>query len=97
MLNQFNKHELHTLVIVGKLLEGYDNKHVSVDAIVRNVSPKTKVLFTQFVGRAVRKAHRNDPVRAVVMSRPSHNQRVNYDNFDECAEVEPEDEQIEED
>ena len=82
---------------MGKLLEGYDNKHMSVVAIVRNVAPKSKVLFTQFIGRAVRKAHKDDPVCAMVVSRPFYNQKLNFDNFDMCTEVDPEDEQIVED
>ena len=75
-----------TLVVVGKLLEGYDNRNVSVVAIVRKVSPESKVLFTQFVGRAVRKASRNDPVNAVIVSHPRYEQQRNYDNFDQIAD-----------
>ena len=90
-----NHTNFRTLVVVGKLLEGYDNRNVSVVAIVRKVSPESKVLFTQFVGRAVRKASRDDPVDAVIVSHPIYEQRRNFENFDRIAEADPVDEQIE--
>ena len=77
----FNRQELRTLVVVGKLLEGYDNKHVSVVAIVRNVHIQSRVLFTQFVGRAVRKLHKTDPVNAMVISHERYKQQDNFDLF----------------
>ena len=80
--------EIRTLVIVGKLLEGYDNKRVSVVAIVRNVARRSKVLFTQFVGRAVRKFRSDDPVTAMIISHEMFNQRVNFDQFDKVTDEE---------
>ena len=91
-LSDFNNERIRTLVVVGKLREGYDNKRVSVVAIVRNVAPTSHVLFAQFVGRAVRKLHANDPVTAVVVSHKKFKQKPNYDHFDQVAEEENEDE-----
>ena len=82
ILDRFDRGEIRTLVIVGKLLEGYDNKRVSVVAIVRNVARQSKVLFTQFVGRAVRKVCPDDPVTAMIISHQIFNQRENYYQFD---------------
>ncbi len=92
ILRDFNAHQFSTLIIIKRLLEGYDNHNVSVVAIVRNVAPTSQILFTQFVGRAVRIAHVNrpggqaDPVTAVIISHIRHNQQRNYDNFDKIAE-----------
>ena len=86
VLDKFDRGEIRTLVIVGKLLEGYDNKRVSVVAIVRNVARQSKVLFTQFVGRAVRKVRPDDPVTAVIISHQMFNQRVNFDQFDKVTD-----------
>ena len=72
--------------IFSPFLEGYDNKCISVVGIVRNVARQSKVLFSQFVGRAVRKAHLQDPVTAVIVSHPQYNQRVNFDQFDKVTD-----------
>ncbi len=87
---------LRTLVVVGKLIEGYDNKNVSVVAIVRNVGIKSRVLFSQFVGRAVRKL-KDDPVVAVVISHERYKQRRNFELFmkPEILDDENEDEENE--
>ena len=93
--DKFNNHKLRTIVICGKLIEGYDNSNVSVVAIVRNVT--SKVLFTQFLGRAIRKNRdvrsqdQADPIRAAVISHGHYKQRKNYDSFDKIAEEDPED------
>lgn len=91
ILIKFDRGEIRTLVIVGKLLEGYDNKRVSVVAIVRNVAKQSKVLFTQFVGRAVRKFHSGDPVTAVIVSHQIFNQRGNFNQFDKVTDEENDD------
>ena len=72
--------------IFSPFLEGYDNKRISVVGIVCNVARQSKVLFSQFVGRAVRKAHLQDPVTAVIISHPQYNQRVNFDQFDKVTD-----------
>ncbi len=64
----FLKGEFRTLVICGSLLEGFDNKNVSVLGIIRNV--KSPVLFAQFVGRALRLIDKDDPVTAQVITDP---------------------------
>ena len=86
VLKSFQDGNLRTLVVVNKLKEGYDNKRVSVVAIVRNVAKESRVLFAQFVGRAMRKEHPDDPVTAVVIAHKRHNQRRNYEQFDQVAD-----------
>ncbi len=88
ILKEFDKGNFRGLIVVGKLLEGYDNKRVSVVGIARNVSPNSKVLFSQFVGRAVRKANLGDPVTAQIVSHQKFNQRQNFDQFDKVREGE---------
>ena len=86
ILKKFVNGDIRVLVVVGKLLEGFDRKHVSVAGIVRKVARESKVLFTQFVGRAVRKLDNNDPVTTVIVSHKFYNQRENYDQFDKVTD-----------
>ena len=88
ILKRFDDGKIRTLIIVGRLIEGYDNNHISVVAIARNVAPESKVLFAQFVGRAVRKTHMDDCITAMIVSHPDFGQGVNYDTFDKVAEQE---------
>lgn len=83
--------KIHVLVVCGKLLEGYDRKNVSIVAVVRNVLPTTRVLFSQFVARAVRRFDKEDPVTAVVLSHVSYNQKPNMDKLDDIADEDPDD------
>jgi superfamily II DNA or RNA helicase len=86
--DEFKARRFRTLVIIGRLLEGFDHKFISVVAIARNVQARSRVLFTQFVGRAVRKINPKDPVSAVVISHTCYNQKGNYDNLDRLADEE---------
>ncbi len=86
VLDDFVARKFRTLVIIGRLLEGFDHPSVSVVAIARNVLPTSRVLFTQFVGRAVRKLSRDDPVTANVISHPIYAQGRNFSLFDRAAE-----------
>ena len=92
VLDQFDNSEIRTLVVVGKLREGYDNHRVSVVCIVRNVARQSKVLFTQFVGRAVRKAHKDDEVTAMIVSHEIFKQKGNFIQFDTVTDEENVDE-----
>ena len=84
--------DTRALVIIFRLTEGFDHKSVSVAAILRNVSPKSRVYFAQFVGRAVRKMHQNDSVLATIISHEIHNQQPNYNAFETAtlAQEDPE-------
>ena len=86
ILEKFKKGEIRTLVIIGCLLEGFDHKPVSVLGIVRNIAPTSRVLFAQFVGRAVRKNSPTDPVSAQIVTHACFNQRQNYETFEKLAE-----------
>ena len=72
---------VRVLVVIFRLTEGFDYKAVSVAAILRNVNKRSRVYFSQFVGRAVRKLHANDPVSAVVISHAKYKQRQNFEDF----------------
>ncbi|KAL6040815.1 Helicase ATP-binding domain-containing protein [Balamuthia mandrillaris] len=94
VLDRFTKTDSpQVLVICNRLLEGFDHKPISVVGIHRNVAPQSKVLFTQFVGRCVRKCGNDDPVIACVISHSSFQQQRNFEQLDQIAEVDPEDEQ----
>ena len=93
ILTRFEKGEIRVLVIVGKLLEGFDRNHVSVAAIARNVAPSSRVLFAQFVGRAVRKFDSEDNVTTMVVSHENFNQKVNFEQFDQV----PDDDNVDDD
>ena len=96
VLELFEGQKMRTLAICGRLREGFDNRNVSVVAIVRNITPSSKVFFTQFVGRAVRKKHTEDPVTAMIISHKCYNQRDNYEQFDRVTEEDNEDEDVDE-
>ena len=91
ILEAFVKGEIRVLVIIGRLLEGFDHKPVSVVGIVRNVGQRSRVLFAQFVGRAVRKINSDDPVSAWIVTHPCFNQRQNFETFEQLAEEDPTD------
>jgi len=93
-LEEYEDFKFTVLVVCGKLLEGYDRKEISVLAIIRNISPRSKVLFTQFVGRGIRKYDSKDPVTTAIISHISYNQKENYDFYknNEISSVDPEDE-----
>ena len=76
-----NDRNTRVLVIIYRLTEGFDYKEVSVVAILRNVNKKSRVYFAQFVGRAVHKLHKDDPVIATVISSTHYRQRTNFDAF----------------
>jgi superfamily II DNA or RNA helicase len=92
-VNRFmTEDEIKILVVIYRLTEGFDYKQISVAAILRNVNKKSRVYFAQFVGRAVRKLHPSDPVKATVISHVVYNQRPNYDAFKNCELAEDIDE-----
>ena len=94
VLDRFKKGEIRTLVIIGKLLEGFDHKPISVLGIIRNIATSSRVLFAQFVGRAVRKTSFDDPIKACVVTHKCFNQLPNFENFDKVTDdVYPEDEE----
>lgn len=80
-----------TLVICGKLKEGFDHKNVSVLGVIRNIN--SNVLFAQFVGRAVRIIDQNDHLTAVVHSdpyfRPVIDRWIYYENPNVMDEDDP--------
>ena len=91
ILEMFVNGQIRTLVIVGRLLEGFDHKPVSILGIVRNIAPTSRVLFVRFVGRAVRKNHPDNPLPAQIVTHPCFNQYQNYTTFEKLAEEEPSD------
>ena len=91
ILEKFEDGEIRVLVIIGRLLEGFDHSPVSVLGIVRNIAPTSRVLFARFVGRAVRKNGPNDRVPAQIVTHECFNQRQNFDTFEQLPEEEPTD------
>jgi superfamily II DNA or RNA helicase len=78
VLTKFIQLKFRTLVIVQRLKEGFDHPNISVVGIARHVS--SPVMFTQFVGRAVRKP-RDDGVGAVVITHSYFNQSRNFERL----------------
>ena len=52
VLRRFDSEEICTLVVVGKLREGYDNKYVS--AVAMHCAPTSHVLFSSLVEQFAR-------------------------------------------
>ena len=88
-LKDFLNGDVRILVVCGKLLEGFDHKAISVVGILRNISPQSKVLFSQFVGRCVRKMDPSENVTAYIISHVIFKQRNNFENMDNLAEYDP--------
>jgi superfamily II DNA or RNA helicase len=67
------------LIVSGRLIEGFSHKPISVVGILRKIGRTRRVLFTQFVGRAVRVT----PVTLVgaVVSEVQFRQGRNFENF----------------
>ena len=95
VLDAFIAGKIRVLVIIGRLLEGFDHEAVSVLGIVRNIAPTSRVLFAQFVGRAVRKNSPVDCVPAQIVTHEKFGQLQNYNTFEKLAEVDPSDEEEE--
>jgi len=93
VLQKFVNGRIRILVVVGRLQEGFDHNKVSVVGIIRKV--KSRVLFTQFVGRAVRKSSIDDHVKAQIVTHRFFNQWDNYNAFDTLAATDPEPEDVE--
>jgi len=93
ILKEFQRGEIRTMIIVGRLIEGFDHKNISVVGIVRNVARSSKVLFHQFVGRALRKVYQDDPITAAIVSHPMFDQRPNFEQFDQVTDMDNEDEE----
>ena len=96
VLNDFVSGKIRTLVIIGRLLEGFDHNKVSVVGIMRNIAPTSRVLFAQFVGRAVRKTSPSpsDRVQAQIVTHENFDQLYNYNSFDKLAEDDPNDDDL---
>jgi superfamily II DNA or RNA helicase len=96
ILNDFQGHngiskKFRTLVVVGRLLEGFDHSPISVVGIFRNVS--SRILFEQFVGRAVRRTGQNDLIIACIVSHRRFDQRANFNLIDTMGDEDPQDEE----
>ena len=91
--DQFIEGKFRTLVIIRRLWEGFDHKPISVLGIVRNIAPTSRVLFTQFVGRAVRKTSVDDRITAQIVTHVCFDQEKNYNNLDKVIDVYPEEEE----
>lgn len=87
--DRFDRGEIKILVVCGSLIEGYDNKNISVVGIIRNIQPKSKVLFTQFVGRCIRRYGQEDRLTSYVVSHCIYDQRENFNNMNELAVEHP--------
>jgi superfamily II DNA or RNA helicase len=97
IVEKFKRGEYRILAIVKILIEGFDNPKVSVVGIIRNIQSQSKILFTQFVGRAVRRSNvllDDSHVEAAVVSHVRYNQRGNFDQLNSLAVVDPVDEEF---
>ena len=95
ILVQFKNNGRKCLVVCGRLLEGFNQRSVSVVGIHRNIQLQSRVLFTQFVGRAVRTIcpGQRDVIAEVVAHQDFH-QLQNFELLDRLAEVDPQPDQL---
>ena len=81
--------KIRTLVVVRRLLEGFDHNFVSVLGVIRKVNPVSQVKFVHFLGRAVRKIDRKDPVKACIVTHQYFNLRRICEEFEQLAKEDP--------
>ncbi len=87
--------EIRILVVCQRLLEGFDHSSVSVTGILRNIQKESKVLFTQFIGRCVRKYDEKDMVTACVIGHRCYKALPKlFQKRDQLASVDPKDDYI---
>ena len=77
--NDFTDGRFRTIVICGSLLEGFDHRNVSVVGIIRNL--RSKILFSQFVGRALRLIDEHDHLTAQIITDPRFGIREIWENY----------------
>lgn len=70
--------DVKVLIVCGRLLEEFDKKQVSVVCIMRNIAAESRVLFSQFVGRAVRKISESDETKVLLFSHIRYEQKENF-------------------
>ena len=89
LLERFKANDMspRVLSVCGSLLEGFDHKPVSVLGIYRNVGRERKVLFTQWIGRVIRKlpGEPND-LAAKVIVHCDRDQRASFEELLVVAE-----------
>ena len=88
-LEDFNKNDdkYRIIFVCGRLLEGYDNPNISVCVILRNVT--SKLLFSQFIGRCMRKSSESDKIKGCILSYTCFNQKPLWEEFDKIAHTDP--------
>lgn len=76
------KENIRVLVVCKRAIEGFDRKEISVLGIIRNVQPTSVCLFTQFIGRGIRR-HQLDPpgFKCCIISHKNYDKQMNYANF----------------
>ena len=80
---------IRTLVVVRRLLEGFGHNFVSVLGVIRKINPVSQVKFVHFLGLAVQKIDRKDPVKACIVTHQYFNLRRNCEEFKQLAKEDP--------
>ena len=83
IMGKLIRNELSLVIVVAKLLEGFDHPPISIAAITCRV--QSQVRFVQFIGRAQRIYRQdgyNDTQFANIVSHIDYQQRQNYTNFE---------------
>ena len=85
LMRRIRCNDVKLVVVVAKLLEGFDHPPISIAAILTNI--KSPLKFVQFVGRAQRIVRspegQESSICADIVSHIRYQQKENYDKFDE--------------
>ena len=92
LMKRIKENIVQLVVVVAKLMEGFDHPPISIAAILTGIKSPRK--FVQFVGRAQRivryeGGQESDKIFADIVTHTCYNQCENYENFNYEAFVKP--------
>ena len=92
LMAQIKEDKVQLVVVVSKLMEGFDHPPISIAAILTGIKSPRK--FVQFVGRAQRVVRfgggqEHADIHADIVTHSCYNQSENYDNFQNEVFVKP--------
>lgn len=91
-MKRIKENKVQLVVVVAKLMEGFDHPPISIAAILTGIKSPRK--FVQFVGRAQRifryeGGQESVEIVADIVTHTCYNQRGNYENFNDEVFVKP--------
>ena len=87
VLDDFVSGTVRVLVTTADLLDGITSNRVSVLGIVYEITPSLRIIFDQFVSKAVRRSSPDDQVDTQIVTHEHFHQLRNFENFEKIVEA----------